>query len=333
MYKDPTTGEQKSISSRCAELDTEIPYQLGVSKAILENVIFCHQEDSNWPLSEPSILKKKFDDIFASTKYTKVIDNIKNYRKEQLVNIRIHDQEIHYLEKDKQKAKSLRTNLSEIKEKANDIKERLYDIERNEIDTITEEINNIEGKIQEVSNLQSLLRENEYKKELANKNIEELSNIKIYSETDDELNSLFEKYSKEMRNFNENQSTYNKELEKAKKEETSLNNSQMSILTQRGRYEAEMETYETVKKRKNNLIINLKKKHNIINDKEDINDILDLIKKENSKSNQELQNFEEISKKKENSINEKINNLKSQLFINERNKKEYESKYVRKNNK
>jgi len=136
-----------------------------------------------------------------------------------------------------------------------------------------------------------------------------------------------------MRNFNENQSTYNKELEKAKKEETSLNNSQMSILTQRGRYEAEMETYETVKKRKNNLIINLKKKHNIINDKEDINDILDLIKKENSKSNQELQNFEEISKKKENSINEKINNLKSQLFINERNKKEYESKYELNNTK
>jgi hypothetical protein len=40
-------------------------------QAVLENVIFVHQEDSNWPLSEGQVLKKKFDDIFAATKYTK----------------------------------------------------------------------------------------------------------------------------------------------------------------------------------------------------------------------------------------------------------------------
>ena len=62
-----------------------MPDHLGVSKAILENVIFCHQEESNWPLSEPAALKKvcyaayssltrsnigeqKFDDIFEATK-------------------------------------------------------------------------------------------------------------------------------------------------------------------------------------------------------------------------------------------------------------------------
>lgn len=39
-------------------MDEEVPRQLGVSKAILENVIFCHQEDSNWPLAEPAALKK-----------------------------------------------------------------------------------------------------------------------------------------------------------------------------------------------------------------------------------------------------------------------------------
>lgn len=41
------------------------------SQAILENVIFVHQEDSNWPLAEGQTLKKKFDDIFSATKYTK----------------------------------------------------------------------------------------------------------------------------------------------------------------------------------------------------------------------------------------------------------------------
>ena len=38
---------------------------------MLENVIFVHQEDSNWPLAEGQTLKKKFDDIFSATKYTK----------------------------------------------------------------------------------------------------------------------------------------------------------------------------------------------------------------------------------------------------------------------
>ncbi len=39
---------------------------------MLENVIFVHQEDSNWPLAEGLVLKRKFDDIFSATKYTKV---------------------------------------------------------------------------------------------------------------------------------------------------------------------------------------------------------------------------------------------------------------------
>jgi DNA repair protein RAD50 len=56
------------ISTKCAELDAEIPHLLGVSKAVLENVIFCHQEDSYWPLAEPAALKKKFDDIFEATR-------------------------------------------------------------------------------------------------------------------------------------------------------------------------------------------------------------------------------------------------------------------------
>jgi DNA repair protein RAD50 len=49
-------------------MDTEIPNLLGVSKAVLDNVIFCHQEDSYWPLAEASVLKKKFDEIFEASK-------------------------------------------------------------------------------------------------------------------------------------------------------------------------------------------------------------------------------------------------------------------------
>jgi DNA repair protein RAD50 len=60
--------QRTTISTKCAEMDIEIPQLLGVSKAVLENVIFCHQEDSYWPFAEPSYLKKKFDDIFEATR-------------------------------------------------------------------------------------------------------------------------------------------------------------------------------------------------------------------------------------------------------------------------
>ena len=43
---DPKTGEQVSVSSRCAQMDSEMPFHLGVSKAVLQNVIFCHQVQS-----------------------------------------------------------------------------------------------------------------------------------------------------------------------------------------------------------------------------------------------------------------------------------------------
>ncbi|PRP84324.1 hypothetical protein PROFUN_07625 [Planoprotostelium fungivorum] len=80
-YKD--TGEKVSQSYRCADLDALIPDLMGASKAILESVIFCHQEDSNWPLSDSSTLKKKFDEIFAATKYTKALESIKKEKKQQ----------------------------------------------------------------------------------------------------------------------------------------------------------------------------------------------------------------------------------------------------------
>lgn len=57
------------LSYRCADMDKEITSLMCVSKAILENVIFVHQDDANWPLQDPFTLKKKFDDIFSATRY------------------------------------------------------------------------------------------------------------------------------------------------------------------------------------------------------------------------------------------------------------------------
>lgn len=47
---------------------------MGVSKPILNYVIFCHQEESNWPLEDGKKLKDRFDEIFDTSKYNKAME-------------------------------------------------------------------------------------------------------------------------------------------------------------------------------------------------------------------------------------------------------------------
>lgn len=60
-----------------------------MSKAILENVVFCHQEDASWPLQEGAVVKKKFDDIFESARYTKALDTIKKTKQEYAAIVKV----------------------------------------------------------------------------------------------------------------------------------------------------------------------------------------------------------------------------------------------------
>ena len=73
-------GETVSVSKKCVDINAEVPSLMGVSKAILENVVFVHQEESNWPLGDSAGLKKKFDEIFSATKYTKALEHIRKLK-------------------------------------------------------------------------------------------------------------------------------------------------------------------------------------------------------------------------------------------------------------
>ncbi|KAI0057825.1 hypothetical protein BV25DRAFT_1994717 [Artomyces pyxidatus] len=107
-------GKRGVISTKCAELDVEIPHLLGVSKAVLENVIFCHQEESYWPLSEPASLKKKFDDIFEATKYTKALTSIKDLRKDRMAELKAEKERLESLSLQKSHADKLRGRMSDL---------------------------------------------------------------------------------------------------------------------------------------------------------------------------------------------------------------------------
>nr|AGH55903.1 Rad50 [Brachionus manjavacas] len=75
-----------TITSKCINADAEVVNAFGVSKAVMEHVIFCHQEDSNWPLSDGKLLKTRFDEIFAATKYIKALDALKKFAWKKSIN-------------------------------------------------------------------------------------------------------------------------------------------------------------------------------------------------------------------------------------------------------
>ena len=83
MYQfaeDGTRTDKVSITHACTKMDSIMPELLGVPKSVLEHVVLCHQEESNWPLAEGAKLKERFDQIFESDRYTKALNDTKNMK-------------------------------------------------------------------------------------------------------------------------------------------------------------------------------------------------------------------------------------------------------------
>ena len=188
-------GDQVSVSSRCAELDAEIPNQLGVSKAILENVIFCHQEESFWPLSEPAVLKKKFDEIFAATKYTKALDNIKSLRKEQAVTLKLEQQHLDHLKSDRERAQKIKVFRETVEVKVAAKKSLIEDIQTRTMSRIQEQIDTATANHQAVHDSQMKLEQLEHEKDILVRNMNQMKQTLVeYDETDDRLQEILSDY-------------------------------------------------------------------------------------------------------------------------------------------
>ncbi len=123
-------GEKTVVSSRVAELDLILPQYLGVSTAVIDNVIFCHQDESFWPLSDPGTLKKKFDEIFEAQKYTKAISNIKDIQKIQKTELDKYKILEGHAKGDKDRALKTQKRSDKLAEEIEELQKKNQDLER-----------------------------------------------------------------------------------------------------------------------------------------------------------------------------------------------------------
>lgn len=236
--------QRATISTKCADLDEEMPRLLGVTKSILQNVIFCHQEDSNWPLSEASVLKKKFDDIFDATRYTKALDNIKTIRKERNVELKVSQAELDSLKTDRDRADHLKEKKEKLAKTLSDKESRLQDLD-DEIRRVTKENKQFYDKavkFREVVNQAETLEE---KKKLHHQNREALRSTMVdIDESDEELRRRKDSFQDHLERQRTHRSNMLRRTE-AKKEELSGVESQYSKkLSERGALENDQKHHE-----------------------------------------------------------------------------------------
>ncbi|RMZ67365.1 hypothetical protein GMOD_00001279 [Pyrenophora seminiperda CCB06] len=260
MVKD---GEKHSISTRVAELDQIIPQYLGVSRAILDNVIFCHQEESLWPLSDASTLKKKFDEIFEALKYTKAIDNIKSIRKDQ--NIELGQLKIieANAKEDKTRAKKSEDRQAKLFDEIEKLRETYTDLDAK----CTEAQQKASDAYNHAARFEQIVAQLEAKRMTLNinkQNVAELQDgMKELGESDEELQGMLDQYEERV-------ATYATQVAELKEEylefKQHLEENRSALGTKQseiGKYEAQKEQHEHQMQQRENTIKEAAKRHAI----------------------------------------------------------------------
>lgn len=66
-----------SVGNGIGGASNDICSVMGVSKAIINHVLFCHQEDANWPFGTDKEVQTKFKEILETDKYDEMLKCLK----------------------------------------------------------------------------------------------------------------------------------------------------------------------------------------------------------------------------------------------------------------
>ncbi|CAH1777281.1 unnamed protein product [Owenia fusiformis] len=237
-------GEKNSISSRCTEINSEMITLLGVSKSVLENVIFCHQEESNWPLSEGKALKQKFDDIFASSRYVKALESLMKTKKELAVNVKEYKIEIQFLKANKDMAEKINDELKELETKQKRAEDSIKGIDE-KLAPINERLEQYHKQFREIYAVQTEITKKESTKKEMLKNVQSLRDNLV-----EEFPGSTEELKRRLQDFEKQGAKKEKELTQCQQEEEQLtikleknNKRKQKYLIDQGRLKQEEETY------------------------------------------------------------------------------------------
>ncbi|NXM54568.1 RAD50 protein, partial [Illadopsis cleaveri] len=238
-------GEKVSLSSKCAEIDREMISALGVSKAVLNNVIFCHQEESNWPLSEGKALKQKFDEIFSATRYIKALEALRQVRLKQSLKVKECQTELKYLKQNKEKAQEIQDQLSNREAQLAASKENVISIE-NQLEPLKSSLAVVEQNLTKVMRLDNDVKALESRKRQMEKDNQDLQQKmeKVFQGSDEQLRDRYQNHQRIMKEKEKRLLDCKRDLDRATKECQRFNSEKSELLVEQGRLQLQADRHQ-----------------------------------------------------------------------------------------
>ncbi|KFZ54458.1 DNA repair protein RAD50 [Podiceps cristatus] len=238
-------GEKVSLSSKCAEIDQEMISALGVSKSVINNVIFCHQEESNWPLSEGKALKQKFDEIFSATRYIKALETLRQVRLKQSSKVKECQTELKYLKQNKEKAQEIQDHLSNREAQLAASKENVKSIE-SQLDPLKSSLEAVEQNLVKVMRLDNDIKALESRRRQMEKDNRDLQQKmeKVFQGTDEQLRDRYQNHQRTVKEKEKRLSDCKRELDRATKECQRFNSEKSDLLIERGRLQLQADRHQ-----------------------------------------------------------------------------------------
>lgn len=247
-------GERTTLSTKCAELDVQVPTYLGVSKSILDYVIFCHQDESLWPLAEPSLLKKRFDEIFEALKFTKALDSIKVIRKDMAIETKLLEQSTKHLKQDKERADRIKERM-----KSNDAAIEAYKegtvLLEEKLERITRESDNLFKSNQEFQRVLSKLDNFKHAQRSLNDQINRLEDsTTLLPNSDEDLQYKLSNFQANVRNGQERVEKLKNKVADKQASLRTLRQEYDQLISQEGELKGKQREYHANLERRSRLI-------------------------------------------------------------------------------
>ncbi|XP_041870704.1 DNA repair protein RAD50 [Corvus kubaryi] len=238
-------GEKVSLSSKCAEIDREMISALGVSKSVLNNVIFCHQEESNWPLSEGKALKQKFDEIFSATRYIKALEALRQVRLKQSLKVKECQTELKYLKQNKEKAQEIQDHLSNREAQLAASKENVKSIE-SQLEPLKSSLAAVEQNLTKVMRLDNDVKALESRKRQMEKDNQDLQQKmeEVFQGTDEQLRDRYQNHQRIVKEKEKRLLDCKRDLDRATKECQRFNSEKSELLIERGRLQLQADRHQ-----------------------------------------------------------------------------------------
>lgn len=258
ISKVQSDGTLKSHKNKNNDLNTFVCNTLGVSKALLNNVLFCHQEDSNWPLDEAKKVKDKFDDIFNTTRYVKCQDEIRKQIIEVKAKMKDIEKMVDRYKMQKDQAEEFQNDQRRQTERKANLEAEMQQLQQNKAE-LEAKLKQLKDQYKEAERMKGEIQKKKTRMEELERNRHDLESdiTRVIAASVEELELEIRRFQMTKGDREKELNILHRELQQVDQEGKANAAAQQEQLVQLGKLQSEEEQHNNRIKQRDTLLINL----------------------------------------------------------------------------